>query len=186
MRKATTGCCNPSTRESARSWRTCWSARRARSTCWCGRASSRRWTSPIVGPVMRAGGENPLEHHYELIVIVDGNREEAESQTTFTQIGETVTQNQGELGEVQPWGKRKLAFEIKGRRDGYYCSLFFKAGERALAELDRSLKLNEAVLRHLLLRREPGSAPPPPVMESVGATAETAESAESHRSAPGA
>ena len=113
-----------------------------------------------------------MEHHYELIVIVDGNREEAESQQEFTRIGETVTQYEGELGEIQPWGKRKLAYEIKGRREGYYASLFFKGGEKTLSELTRGLKLNESVLRHLVLRREPGSAPPPPALEGVGVSAE--------------
>jgi len=120
-----------------------------------------------------------LEHHYELIVIVDGNRDETESQQEFTRVGETVTQYEGNLGEIQPWGKRKLAYEIRGRREGYYASLFFSSGgSRLLSELDRSLKLNENVLRHLVLRREPGSAPPPPALESAGVSTEAAPIAE--------
>jgi small subunit ribosomal protein S6 len=130
-----------------------------------------------------------LEHHYELIVIVDGNKDEAESNQEFTRVGETVTQYEGLLGEIQPWGKRKLAYEIRGRREGYYASLFFSGGPRVLAELDRGLKLNENVIRHLVLRREPGSAPPPPAMDSAGATTETApaeaHSAEAAGAAPG-
>jgi small subunit ribosomal protein S6 len=137
--------------------------------------------------VNRAVGENPLEHHDELIVIVDGSREEGESQQDFTRIGDTVTQYEGEMGEIQPWGKRKLAFEIKGRRDGYYASIFFKGGDRTLAELDRSLKLNESVLRHLVLRREPGAIPPAPAIEGAGMSSETAAHiADSAAPAPGA
>lgn len=115
-----------------------------------------------------------MEHHYELIVIVDGNRDENESQQEFARVGETVTQYQGEMGEIQPWGKRKLAYEIRGRREGYYASLFFKGGAKTLAELDRGLKLNENVLRHLVLRREPGSTPPPPALEGAGMSGESA------------
>ena len=111
--------------------------------------------------------------HYELIVILDGAREEDASREDLARIGEAVTTLQGEMGEIQPWGKRKMAYDIKGRREGFYASLFFQGGDRMLAELDRSLKLNETVLRHMVLRHD-GPPPPPAALAAPPVAADAA------------
>jgi len=102
--------------------------------------------------------------HYEMILILDGNRDEETTKAEIEKIGETITSNGGTMGEVDPWGKRKLAYEIKDRREGFYVSVFFQGNEETIRELERALKLNEAVLRHLTLSHDPSrpapSAPP--------------------------
>lgn len=105
---------------------------------------------------------------YELIVIIDARDDEAGKQE-LARIGETVTANEGDMGEVDPWGRRKLAYEIKDRREGFYASLYFRGNQKTLSELDRALKLNESVLRHLVLRHEGGPRPDP--LAAMGAPA---------------
>lgn len=100
------------------------------------------------------------EPRYELIVILDARDDEAGKQE-ITRIGDTVTANEGNVGDVDPWGRRKLAYEIKDRREGFYASLYFRGTHKTLSELDRALKLNESVLRHLVLRHEGGPRPAP-------------------------
>ena len=51
-----------------------------------------------------------------------------------------------------PWGRRKLAFEIADQQEGYYVLSHFELNPERIDELERSLKLSEAVLRYLLIR----------------------------------
>lgn len=91
---------------------------------------------------------------YELIVIMSAALEDEACQKEIGRIEETVKNNAGEVKEVQPWGKRKLAYEIAGQREGHYTSIFFEGENRTLQEIDRTLKLNETIIRHLVLKSE--------------------------------
>jgi small subunit ribosomal protein S6 len=62
---------------------------------------------------------------------------------------------------VNHWGKRQLAYAIKGREIGYYVVTQFEAPAAQLPEYERAIKLEESVLRHLLVLNE-GEAPRPP------------------------
>ena len=98
---------------------------------------------------------------YELIVIMSAALADDACQAEIGRIEQTVKDNAGEVKEVQPWGKRKLAFEIAGQREGHYASIFFEGQNNTLKEIDRTLKLNEAVIRHLVLKSEGATAAKP-------------------------
>ena len=55
---------------------------------------------------------------------------------------------------VDEWGKRKLAYEINGLTDGDYTLVNFHADPQNVAELDRVLRINDAVVRHMIVKRE--------------------------------
>jgi small subunit ribosomal protein S6 len=74
------------------------------------------------------------------------------------------------------WGKRTLAYPIKGKETGYYVVEQFDTDPTLLGELERAIKLDETVLRYLLVLNE-GLAP-------VGAAAEAAAQQESEGAAP--
>ena len=65
-----------------------------------------------------------------------------------------ITAQGGEITEVNDWGKRSLAYEIKFHREGYYCFYRFKGGQAVLNELSRQLLIDEAVIRHMIVRDE--------------------------------
>ncbi|WP_317995114.1 30S ribosomal protein S6 [Vulcanimicrobium alpinum] len=92
---------------------------------------------------------------YEVTYILRPNLEEAEVDERADQIAAGVKSRGGEIvGELEKLGKRRLAYEIDDVREGYYVVMKFKSGPEEQKELERQLRLNEAVLRHLIIRRE--------------------------------
>jgi small subunit ribosomal protein S6 len=92
--------------------------------------------------------------HYEVMVILDPDLEEktvAPSLETFLNV---VRADGGEVLKVDIWGRRRMAYEINKKADGIYAVLEMNATPAAVAELDRQLSLNEAVMRTKVLRPE--------------------------------
>ena len=88
---------------------------------------------------------------YEVTYIVRPNLEETEVDTKVEQIAEVLRTNGGEPGEIEKMGKRRLAYEINDLREGYYVVMKFKSDATAAKELERQLRLNEDVMRQLLI-----------------------------------
>ena len=65
----------------------------------------------------------------------------------------TITDAQGVVDNVDNWGKRKLAYEINGLSDGDYTLIDFHTDPQSIAELDRVLRINDAVVRHMIVAR---------------------------------
>ncbi len=88
---------------------------------------------------------------YEITYIVRPNFEEADVDTKVEEIAGVVRSNGGEVGEIEKMGKRRLAYEIDDLREGYYVVMKFKGEAAAAKELERQLRLNEDVMRQLLI-----------------------------------
>lgn len=69
-----------------------------------------------------------------------------------------TTQTGGEVLAVEKWDKRRLAYEVAGKREGIYILMYFRGEAAVSAELDRVMKLSEDVMRHLIVRDEVGQA----------------------------
>ena len=85
--------------------------------------------------------------HFEVLIILDPDLEEktvAPSLETFLNV---VKKDGGTVNKVDVWGKRRLAYEINHKSEGIYALLDMLATKEAVAELDRQLGLNEAVMR---------------------------------------
>lgn len=89
---------------------------------------------------------------YELTYIVSPEVAEEEVSAVIEKLNRLITNAQGEVGEVNPWGRRKLAYPIKQFRDGYYVTVRFKLAAQAAGEVERGLKLTEEVIRYLLVK----------------------------------
>ena len=88
--------------------------------------------------------------NYELLFVLDpGLDEEQKSQMVETVKG--IIAADGEVGEVDLWGDRKLAYPINKKKDGYYVLLPFKASVELPKELDRRLKISDNVMRHIIV-----------------------------------
>ena len=92
--------------------------------------------------------------NYELMVILDPSLDErtvAPSLETFLNV---VRKDGGSVGNVDIWGKRRLAYEIQKKSEAIYAVVNFHATPAASAELDRLLRLNETILRTKIIRPE--------------------------------
>ena len=86
---------------------------------------------------------------YETTIIYDPGLEETKINDEVERVTQPIAQAGGEVIEVQRWGKRKLAYNIRKRRDGTYIYVKHKSPATLIAEMDRRFRLNEGVLRHL-------------------------------------
>ena len=84
---------------------------------------------------------------YEIIYIIDANVEEGARKELIEKVSGIITANNGEVVKVEEWGKRRLAYAIDYKTEGYYVYAAFN-GEAALPkELSRNLGNNESIIR---------------------------------------
>ena len=91
---------------------------------------------------------------YELMVILDPELEERTVAPSLDRFLNVVRQGGGTVENVDIWGRRRLAYDIKKRSEGIYAVVNMTATPDVAKELDRQLGLNESVLRTKLLRPE--------------------------------
>ena len=89
---------------------------------------------------------------YELLYFVDPTCNEETRAAVMKRI-EVALGESGTVDSVEDWGKRKLAFEIDDLTEGDYTLINFHAEPTTIAELDRVLRINDAVKRHMVVRR---------------------------------
>ena len=90
---------------------------------------------------------------YELMIIHDGSLDEPVAQQWVATVTKAVKAAGGDVhGKADWWGKRRLAYPINKKDDGYYVVFNIAAAGGALDELERSLRIADDVLRHKLLR----------------------------------
>jgi small subunit ribosomal protein S6 len=90
--------------------------------------------------------------HYELMVILDPELEERTVVPSLDRFLNVVRKGGGSIENVNIWGRRKLAYEIRKKTEGIYAVVDMQAEPDLAKELDRQLNLNEAVLRTKLIR----------------------------------
>jgi small subunit ribosomal protein S6 len=92
---------------------------------------------------------------YEVTYILRPSLEETEADERANAVAEGVKTRGGEvLGELEKMGKRRLAYEIDDVREGYYVVMKFRADPDGAKELERQMRLNENVLRALVIRAD--------------------------------
>ena len=90
--------------------------------------------------------------HYELMVILDPELEERTVAPSLDKFLNVIRKGGGSVENVNIWGRRKLAYEIKKKSEGIYAVVDMTAEPDLAKELDRQLNLNESVLRTKLIR----------------------------------
>ncbi|WP_109472756.1 30S ribosomal protein S6 [Ornithinimicrobium cavernae] len=89
---------------------------------------------------------------YELMIILDPESDERNLQPTLEKLLAVVTKEGGTVDNLDIWGRRRLAYEIKKQSEGIYAVVNLTATSATAQELDRQLGLNETVLRTKMMR----------------------------------
>jgi small subunit ribosomal protein S6 len=91
---------------------------------------------------------------YELVVIFDSSLKEEDIEKQLSKITSLLEKEDCKVTNIDKWGNRRLAYPIKKQENGYYVILYFNGDSNVVKELDRVNKINDKVLRHLIVRSE--------------------------------
>ena len=90
--------------------------------------------------------------NYELMTILKPDLEEQSLQDAVERLATTIVSKGGEVASSDPWGRRRLAYPLQDYREGIYTIIQMKLDPKNADDLERSLKLNDQILRYLLVR----------------------------------
>ena len=113
---------------------------------------------------------------YEILLMLDPELPEERQTEIVTRAREAIERDGGTFDRHEPWGRRRLAYEIDHKSEGAYHLLTFAAEPATLEEISRVLKITDGVMRHLAVRRVQGAStrPPEPAPEEPVAAAAAA------------
>ncbi len=92
---------------------------------------------------------------YEVIFILDPLLSEEAVETEVEAVRDLATRKGATVGEVQKWGKRRLAYEVKRKRDGHYVLMKVEGSPAVIGELERHFRISEPVLKGTVFKTEP-------------------------------
>jgi len=96
-----------------------------------------------------------VNRDYELGFILNPEVSEEQTRAILGRVEQVVANHSGQIVRVNQWGRRRLGYPIEHHRDGFYVFIDMILTPESVIELDRTLKVSEEVLRHLIKRRDP-------------------------------
>jgi len=87
---------------------------------------------------------------YEVMLAINPQLEEEDLTSLTEKVKKVISQDEGEVTNVNAWGKRRLAYEINDFTEAIYVVIKFNAKEESIVEVERVLKLEEKIIRFLL------------------------------------
>ncbi len=121
-----------------------------------------------------------MMNRYEMIYIIDTGLEETARKELIEKVSALITANGGEIEKVdETWGKRRLAYAIDYKTEGWYVLVNFQASPELPRELERNLQINENILRYLVVKlvEKRSAVKPRPVRPAAPAEEVPAEEA---------
>ncbi len=95
-----------------------------------------------------------MSRDYELALIINPEVSEEETRAVLDRVEQIVATYGGQVVRVNQWGRRRLAYPIERQRDGFYVFIDMILTPETVIELERTLKVSETVLRHMMKRRD--------------------------------
>jgi small subunit ribosomal protein S6 len=123
---------------------------------------------------------------YEIMLLLDPEVADERGDEIIQRVRDTVAEAKGSWDGHEPWGRRRLAFEIGHRGEAVYHLLLFTVPPETLDEITRVLKITDGVMRHGAYRRVKGGGHTKPPSQAPAATAAPAASRNSDDSAEAA
>ncbi len=93
-------------------------------------------------------------HTYEMMFILNPELPAEGIEAAQNRVTEIISQTGGEFTDFDVWGKRRMAYEIKDYREGFYTLANFRGTSKTVDELDRVLKITDSILRHMIIRKD--------------------------------
>ncbi len=90
--------------------------------------------------------------NYEIVMVFSLSKGDEAVEKLKEKFTDLIAKN-GTLGEVEEWGKKKLAYDINYESEGYYVLANFQSDEKFPAELDRVINITDGVLRSLIVAK---------------------------------
>jgi len=91
--------------------------------------------------------------NYELMTILNPELEAEAHEASLKKIETLIADNSGKVDSIDHWGKKRLAYEINHIKDGNYSIFYFKGMPETIKEVDRVLKINDDVIRFMIVKR---------------------------------
>jgi small subunit ribosomal protein S6 len=123
---------------------------------------------------------------YEILLMLDPELPDERQNEIVVRARESIEGDGGRWDGHDPWGRRRLQYEIDHKNEGSYHLLTFAAEPETLAEVSRVLKITDGVMRHLAVRRVQGASTRPPEPgpeESVAVAAAASQDSETESTA---
>ncbi|MFO0945895.1 MAG: 30S ribosomal protein S6 [Planctomycetota bacterium] len=94
-------------------------------------------------------------HVYECLFLLDPNKASADLDGIIHQLNGTITKAGGEIVDTRLWGEPKLAYPIEKFRKGTYVLCYFKSEAKNIVEMEAQFRLNDNILRQMVLKLHP-------------------------------
>jgi small subunit ribosomal protein S6 len=111
---------------------------------------------------------------YEIVIIIDPTLDEDGINAVIRRATDLITAQGGTPGRVERWGRRRLAYEIDHKNDGFYVLVEASGVPANMAAIDHGLFLTDEIIRHKVILVPPAAAgrrlAPPPAEEPVAAS----------------
>jgi len=91
---------------------------------------------------------------YELAVVVSAKLEDDDRAATVERVKNMITKHGGTITNVDEWGKKRLAYEVRKMKEAFYYFIQFDGEASVPAEVESRIRLNENVVRYLCVRRD--------------------------------
>ncbi len=92
---------------------------------------------------------------YETTFIVNASLDDGQVDSVIGRVQDTITKNGGTVEALNKWGRKRLAYSINKKTNGFYVNIEFQAPNTLLAVLERSFQLDEMILRYLTIVLDP-------------------------------
>ena len=89
---------------------------------------------------------------YETMYVIDPTLDEEAVKALIERFSNLITDQGGQIDEIDEWGKRRLAYPLEDHNEGYYVLVNFSAESDLPAELERVYKITDGILRYLIIR----------------------------------
>jgi len=95
-----------------------------------------------------------MPRKYETMFVIKPDLEQEKTAQLIDKFKGIIEDNNGEILEIDEWGKRRLAYEIEKIKEGYYVVVKFMAESSVAQELDRVFKITDDIMRHIVIRED--------------------------------
>lgn len=96
---------------------------------------------------------------YELTLVIDPDLTSEKQKKLVAKIKKEISDLKGKIEKTEEWGKKELAYPIKKKTLGYYFFIETELPEKAPTEIEKKIKLDEGIIRYLLVKSEGGKKP---------------------------